>query len=123
MLPYILGGKMAECPFCFTALDDRATVCRSCGARKGFGIDSDGNVMGRSDMSAAKFKISAVFAVLGIAVFLFILVAVFDKHMTIAGAHVKTNTGDLMKAGALGAVFLLISFLFSKIKKREKWYR
>ncbi len=31
---------MAECPFCFTELDERATVCKGCKAQRGYGNHS-----------------------------------------------------------------------------------
>ena len=31
---------MTKCPFCFTELDGRATVCHGCQAKKGFGYHS-----------------------------------------------------------------------------------
>lgn len=53
---------MAECPFCYTQLDNRAIVCSGCGARKGYGYHSSYGVLTAENVRSRlrKFRIAQI---------------------------------------------------------------
>jgi len=66
---------MAECPFCFTALDDRATVCKGCGAKKGYGYHSSYGVLSEDivRLRIKRFNIAKSLIIVSAVIIFFIL--------------------------------------------------
>jgi hypothetical protein len=54
---------MAQCPFCMTEIHDEATVCRGCGAQKGY-TTAAGRVYGKSQTIGYGIVLPAIFLVL-----------------------------------------------------------
>jgi hypothetical protein len=101
---------VAECPHCRTKIDDRATVCVGCGAKKfrrGFPGGSVGGM---------------VYALLWLGIPITLMNAMSSG---IEHGHMSEMTGDLMALAAL-AIFVAGIPLLIKLNRRGNdpiWYR
>jgi hypothetical protein len=109
---------MAECPFCFTQLDNRAVVCSGCGARKGYGYHSSYGVLTAENVRSRlrKFRIAQIVIAL-LAVISFLAVARED------------GLGSAIPIALVGAIILAIPTIGRTIWKRRieqseaKWWK
>lgn len=111
---------MQECPFCMTQIDDRATVCSECGAKKGYGYHSSYGVLTKSKIERRlkKFRLTKAL-IICLTVFIITIVYFQDDVDHIASVFI----------GIVGAIFYVIPALAYKIwAKRvangdESWFR
>ena len=91
---------MATCPFCMTEISDQASVCKSCGATKGY-TTANGSIYGESQTII--FGVILPLA-LGIAPFIFF------------GFNIITLIW-------LGIMLIPVLFSLFRLKTGGRWYR
>lgn len=101
---------MAPCPFCKTALDDEAVVCRGCGARLGY-TSAGGAVYGRGRTIAVGIILPAFFLIVP----LYLLKVAFPPLQPQTFAVITLIWGTLL------AIPILLSL--NRLRRGPVWFR
>lgn len=111
---------MQECPFCMTQLDERATVCTGCGAKKGFGYHSSYGVLTEKKVRSRLRKFSIAKNLASIIAFIAIVSIYFSSDSDISA---------ILSIAAIWLIFFLIPWLGHRVwskrlqKNDQSWWR
>ena len=105
---------MTQCPHCMTEIHEDATVCPSCGARKGYGEG------GRHD--AGYLKVSAAFLLL-LSVPFVLLALFFGVLFGLLAADVSGIIIGMVFAGLSAYTIFHARKDYAESKEPPKWYR